>query len=506
VKAIAQLPRLAIEAGGVPLAAEDQGSLEEVRVHHRLSAPSQCELVFVNPRGILAADALSLRGGSLRLTGDGFAEPLFEGEVTSIEHRYGPSATFEVRLRAYDRLHRLRKSQPVRAHVQTTLRDLTRELAAGLGVRIEASEDGPLFDRLIQYRQSDLDLLIESAERCGLFLSLRGSVLHVLTLEGIGAQVPLKLGENLFEANVEVNGEPACRSVVASGWDPSRVEHHEGRAARPRVGRDVAAEFGPGSFGADGERSLAAEILHHVTHAEAIAQAELDIRVASEVTLSGATEGDPRLLPGARIQVTGLSTQLNGRYVLTEVVHRVNRQSGFISEISTVPPRRRPRSRASSTAQGIVTRVDDPANLGRVCVSLPEYGDIETDWMSVVSTGAGGGKGFVILPDVGDQVLLLFPQEDPSLGVVLGGLYGSKCPPDNVVEGGAIRRYSMRTGGGQRVILDDEAKRIRLESANGSYVELSPERLQIHSVTPIEIEAIGQPLTIRGKAINFEEA
>ena len=41
--------------------------------------------------------------------------------------------------------------------------------------------------------------------------------------------------------------------------------------------------------------------------------------------------------------------------------------------------------------------------------------------MGVVSAGAGSGKGFAILPDVGDQVLVLLIGGDPSQGVVLGG-------------------------------------------------------------------------------------
>ena len=111
-------------------------------------------------------------------------------QVTAVEHVYEPAHGREVRVRGYDLLHRLRKRQTVRAHVQTTLRDLARELVADLGLTVQAAAPGPLWPRLIQHRQTDLDLLVELAERCGLFLTVRGDVLHLLTLAGARTRGP----------------------------------------------------------------------------------------------------------------------------------------------------------------------------------------------------------------------------------------------------------------------------------------------------------------------------
>jgi uncharacterized protein involved in type VI secretion and phage assembly len=502
---IAGLPDLSIEVGGAPVEAGDAGALEEVRVQQRLSLPTQCELAFVNPRGPLA-DATALpRGASLRVAVRDTSEPLFKGEVTAVEHSYQPSHGHEVRLRGYDLLHRLRKRQPVRAHVQVSARELALELVGDLGLSVETTDDGPIFARLIQHGQSDLDLLIEVAVRCGLYFTLRDDVLQLLTLEGMGESIPLALGEELFEARIELNGDPACRSVVASAWDPWRVERHEGRATVARVGRDTPAEFPPTQFGLTGERTLADEIAQDDRQAEAMAQAELDLRVAREVTLAATAEGNPRLTPGVRVEIRGVAVPLSGRYVLTAVNHRISRRTGFISELSTLPPPARSRSRGATAALGIVARVDDPEGLGRVRVSLPTYGNVETEWMGVLTVGAGKGKGFVALPDVGDQVLVLFIHDDPAQGLVLGGLYGPQSPPDAGVEGGSIRRYTLLTPGGQRVRLDDSHQAIRIENSGGSSIELSPEKVLIHSKVGLMIEAAGQAIVIRAQTIDFEK-
>jgi len=502
---IVGLPELTIQVSNARVEAGDAGALEEVRVQQRLSLPTQCELAFVNPKGPLAEARALPRGEPLRVAVKETSEPLFEGEITAIEHSYQPSHGYEVRLRGYDLLHRLRKRQPVRAHVQVSARDLAEELVADLGLSVETAEDGPLFARLIQYDQSDLDLLMEVAERCGLYFTLRDDVLQLLTLEGIGDSIPLTLGAELFEARIEVNGEPACRSVLASAWDPWRVQRHDGRATTARVGRDTAAEFPPTQFGLKGERTLADEVAQNDGQAEAMAQAELDQSVAREVTLWGTAEGNPRLRPGTRVEIRGVAPPLAGRYVLTAVNHHVNRRTGFVSEFSTSPPPARARPRGTTAALGIVARVDDPEGLGRVRVSLPTYGDVETEWMGVLTVGAGKGKGFVALPDVGDQVLVLFIHHDPAQGMVLGGLYGPQSPPDAGVEGGAIRRYTLLTPGGQKVRLDDSHQTIRIESSAGSWIELSPDKSVIHSKAGVVIDASGQGLIIRAATIDFEK-
>src|SRR4029078_1820491 len=128
----------------------------------------------------------------------------------------------ELRVRAYDPLHRLGKRQPVRAHVQFSLASLADEIVREVGLRVEAGLDAkrPVWKRLIQHSQSDLDLLVEIAERCGFYFAARGPILQIFTMKGVGQTVPLALGDSLFEARIELNGARACRTISAKGWDP----------------------------------------------------------------------------------------------------------------------------------------------------------------------------------------------------------------------------------------------------------------------------------------------
>jgi len=205
------------------------------------------------------------------------------------------------------------------------------------------------------------------------------------------------------------------------------------------------------------------------------------------------------------VKVSGIASPLEGQYALTTVTHLFNRRSGFTSEISTAPPIFAGRPKPASATWGKVTRVDDPEHFGRVQVSLPALGEVETDWMGVLAAGAGTGKGFVAMPDVGDQVLVLLLDGDPANGVVLGGLFGLHGPEDYGVEGSGIRRYTLATPGGQKIRLDDTGQSLRMENKGGSFIEMSPEKVCLHSAVKLEIEAPGQEVVITGQTIDFRK-
>lgn len=506
MKPVVNRPRVSISVEGVELAPDELRALGEVQVRQVLGLPAQCELTFREPAGPLTAASRLAPGTNLQVSVQGLSGTLFRGQITAVEQAYEATHGREARVRGYDLLHRLRKRQSVRAHVQVTAVSLAEELAQDLGVSVEAEHAGPTYQQIIQHRQSDLELLTEVAARCGLYPTLWDDTLHLTTLEGIGDPLTLVLGESLFEVRIEVNGDPACRTVKAIGWDPLRDETHAGEASAARSGRSVGAEVAPSAVGGSGTREFPDEAAQDDQHAEGLAQAELDLRAAREVTLTATAEGDPRLRPGARVEIKGVADPIAGRYVLTEVTHTVDEHGGFVSEIASTPPAPRPRPQNAIAAPGVVTRVDDPDQKGRIKVSLPTYADLETEWLGVLSAGAGAGKGLMTLPDVGDHVLVLFAHGNPSEGMVLGGLYGVQGPPDPGVEGTSVRRYTLQTHEGLKIQLDDTKKTIRLIDPKGSYFELSPEKVRVHAAVDLDLEAPGHAIKIRGKSIDFEKA
>jgi uncharacterized protein involved in type VI secretion and phage assembly len=519
--AVASVAQIVIEVDGLAMARDEAAALSHAVIRQGVSAPAQCELTFT---GSSATDRLpgTLPGAALRIGIVGAEPDLFEGDVTVVEHVYDAERGHGFRVRAYDRLHRLRKRQSQRALLELTPTELASELASGADLTVVSQREGPRWRRIVQARQSDLGLLVDVAEASGLYPCVRGGEVHLLTLEGSGSPVPLELGATLLEAEVEASAERALRQVRTLAWDPSRGELIDTEATASGIGRVVDIGADPGSVGGTGRLDLVDAATPSDERAVALAQAELDRRAADEVVLRGVAIGDPRLRPGAMVDVRGVNDAFRGRYVLTETTHTIDPVRGYLVELSTAAPRPRTDEQPGpAVVLGRVVGVEDPDGLGRIQVAFSALGDVESSWMQVVGVAAGTGKGLVALPDVDDLVLVVLIASDPAQGVVLGGLHGSSGPFDAGVVGASVKRYTLATPGGHRIRLDDDAGHVRVEDASGGVIEMSDhrialtdasgntveltaDRVRIHSAAELVIEAPGNTVRIVGSAVDFE--
>lgn len=491
------VPAVEVHLDGTPLPATVR--ILSVRVSSRFGAPSQCAVSLYDPAGYRSWPAPAGLGGRLTVRIAGEDDPLFTGDVTGVELDRAPDGTTVARIRGYDVLYRLRRRQSLRVLENVSVAAVARALAGDLDVEVDAG-DGPELARVVQHRQSDFELLVEVAARGGRLAVLDGRVLRLTTLDGYGDPVPLAFGSSLFSAAVEANVDRVAGQVTALGWDTGNADQVRAVASTPRGGRSVGLSVPAGSA-----VSLVEQPAAGLDDASAAAQLALDLREATGVVLRGVCSGDGRLRPGIRVDVTGVGTAIDGRYVLCEVVHRVD-ADGFQSTFSTEPPAPPAVQRGSSVTLGRVTDVADPSKRGRVRVALPAFGDLDAGWLGVVCPGAGRGKGLVALPDVGDTVAVALPHADPGAGLVLGSLYGAIEPPDPGVDGNSVRRWSLRTADGQSVVIDDGAHAVRLENRDGSLVELAPDAVRVKAKTDLVLDASGHAVTIRGRSVDFEHA
>jgi hypothetical protein len=91
-------------------------------------------------------------------------------------------------------------------------------------------------------------------------------------------------------------------------------------------------------------------------------------------------------------------------------------------------------------------------------------------------------------------------------GIVLGGLYGTAQRDgwDWGIDDSRTKRFRLQTAGNQKISFDDVNKILRMENSEGSFVEMSPEKVSLHAKTDLEIAAPGRAIVIKGKTIDFE--
>ncbi len=436
-----------------------------LRVSERLSQPTQAEVTIA---GAPTTDDWPLGANLIIAIAD---DDLFVGEVTAVETVHNPGSERAWILRAYDRLHRLRKQQQPRVFEDITLADLAKQLT---GEAVECEPTGRI-PRLVQHRQSDWDLLTQTAARCGRYIARAGQTVRVVDLRPHGK--PLQLDQDLWYLRVEANLEGLCGSVTAIGWHPQRGEFVTERATGSEKGERTLVDQSP---------ALLAEA------AQAAAS-------RTKVSLEAIAHGNPALRPGQTIAIPSI----DGAHVITHSTHTVN-ADGFRTRFSTEPPDPKDAATGASITLGKVTSVK--GGDGRVRVSLPAYGDIDAGWLGVLCPGAGPGKGIIALPDPGDLVLIALPHENPAEGIVLGALYGPVNPPDHGVEGDAVKRWTLHSSGGQTIVIDDDKRSLKLSNADGSSLELTPDLVSLTAKTDLVIEAPGHHLSIRAANIDFEHA
>ena len=319
-------------------------------------------------------------------------QALFDGEVTAVERSYQPDRGRVVRIRADDRLHRLRKNGGPRVHLDVSASRLANDLASGAGLNVDARRRA-VAPRVVQTRQSDLELLLDVAS-AGLFIDVDGDVLRLITLEGTGTTVPLcSAGRSSRPTSRPTATRPPPRRGARLGRRPARDPR--GTATSARTGRSVSAEVAPDAVGRQRRADLLDERASDDDIALGLAQATLDLGVATEVILRGVALGDRGCGQAAR-STSADRPAIAGRYVLTEVRHTIDRARGYLSAISSAPPDPAPRPYATVVTVGEVgARTIRRAAASWSCC-LP--GDLETAWLEVVSVGAGSNKGLSRCP------------------------------------------------------------------------------------------------------------
>jgi len=112
---------------------------------------------------------------------------------------------------------------------------------------------------------------------------------------------------------------------------------------------------------------------------------------------------------------------------------------------------------------GIVTHNKDPEKLGRVRVQIPCLPSVggqkeSTFWAWMVWPMAGKNFGTFFLPEIDDQVLVVFNGGDIRFPFVIGGVWCKPDPPPEKNSDGKNNYRLIKSRSGHRLIFDDSGK------------------------------------------------
>jgi uncharacterized protein involved in type VI secretion and phage assembly len=135
-----------------------------------------------------------------------------------------------------------------------------------------------------------------------------------------------------------------------------------------------------------------------------------------------------------------------------------------------------------AVAPGVVTENLDLLGEGRVKVRVSAMPGFEP-WARMASIGAGGERGFCWIPQIDDEVLVAFAQNDSSAAYVLGGLWSTVDRPPVTVPTDFLTKRTLKTGFaggvGHEVEFDDLFQSVTITTSTQQKITLDPKKIEL---------------------------
>jgi phage protein D/phage baseplate assembly protein gpV len=525
-----------VEIDGNPLAEDIAPLLVSAYVDDSRQLPDTFVLRFRDPNRMVLSKSAAKVGSSIKVSvqvADAVQpEPLISGEVTALEAEYDAGGTFTV-IRGYDQTHRFFRGRRTASYQQMTASDIATKIAQRAKLQIgEVTATTTVFDHYSQAGQTDWEVLsalarannLEIAVREGKFSFTSPTVASKAPPAGGGASTDplvLELGKDLLRfrsiltsagqvGNVEVRGWDVATKNALTATEAAETKRIELPTVSPKA---LAKTFGDPTY-------VATDVPYR-TQAEVdeAAKALADEVASAFAEFEGTARGNPKLRAGAAVSIDGLGEPFDGKYTITTSRHRFDPLTGYTTSFSVTGRQDRTLLGLASNGHGkapavvVIGQVSDaadPEKSGRVKLTFPWLSaDYVSDWARTVQSGAGKDRGWQVLPEVGDEVLVAFEQGDFRRPTVVGGLFNGvdTMPrgPMDLVDGGTgkINRRSMVSRLGHRVDLVDASGK------EGVRVATTDEKLKLimdHSGTTITLHADGKVVIEGTQGIAIDSA
>jgi uncharacterized protein involved in type VI secretion and phage assembly len=545
---------LVVEVEGRPLPDDVKTMLSYAYVDDSRNLPDAFLLRYRDPGQVVLGKAGFTVGARIALKVQ-TAEPggpleLLTGEITAVGLDLDRTGTF-TEIRGYDHAHRLFRGRRVAVYPNMTIADIVRKVAERAKLKVGTIDPVPGVGgrpntQFSQDNVSDWEFVSRLADAVGAQVTvIDGTLEFRLPAPPSGAPdtsakahtnpLVLEAHRTLVTLRASVTAAEQVPEVEVRGWDFENKQAVAATARPSTAGAEVpgvdpvalSRKFGSPPF-------LAAQSRHR-TQAEARATADaLAAQLGGAcVELEGSARGNPRLRAGTAVSLANVGEPFTGKYTLTSTRHLFNDQVGYTTEFTVSGRQERSLyglvsaggTRACGSPGGgaglvpaVVSDVKDPAKLGRVRLTFPWLAkDFTSGWARVVQAGAGNGRGAVVLPEVGDEVLVGFEQGWFDAPYVLGGLHNGKDalpklsadPIDGASGEIASRGFVSRTGhkiefiesAGIVIASGDGRFAVRLDTG-GEQIELvSGKGVTVKAGSGVRIDAGAGPLELTGQSV-----
>jgi Rhs element Vgr protein len=387
----------------------------------------------------------------------------------------------------------------------------------------------------VQYYATDWDFILARAEANGMIVTtLNGTVTVAKPDANTSSVLTVGNGTGLMEFNADMDAVSQLGSVTSSTWDFTQQQVATGQATNNLAGpgnissSTLSQVVGLSTFGLQTSAPLQPADLTDWSNAQLIKSEYAKIQGTAKF------QGTSAVDLATYITLQGLGDRFNGDHFVSGVEHDLS-SGNWLTEVSVgmspvwfteepdvvAPPASGLLPGVRGLYHGTVKQMNaDPDSQFRILVNVPLFDQNGAGiWARLSNFYSTSGAGAFFLPEVGDEVVLGFLNEDPRYPVILGSLYSSTnnqpfstlTSPDDkntlkaiVSKSGIYIQFNdvdkiltITTPGNNEIILSDKDKQITIQDQNSNSIVMSDSGIVMNSPKSITVSA-DQNLTLKG--------
>lgn len=405
---------------------------------------------------------------------------------------------------------------------------------SGLTADIEATDVE--LSSLVQYGATDWDFILSRAEANSMLVISGDGTFSVKTPDfSSEAVLTVTYGQDIMDFRADLDSSFQLSQVTSVGWDSTTmavveetVTPESDSSARATKNGLLSAVLGVENFTLKTSTPQVQKSLKAWSTAQ-LTKSRLSL-LRGHVRFQG--NATPNL--GEQIEVIGVGERFSGNVFCSAIKHRIENGSWitdvdfgcsphwFTEQQDITYPKAAGLVPAFEGLQiGTVLKLDeDPEGQYRVKVDIPlQQATAPGIWARLSHPYASAGFGSFFIPEVGDEVVLGYFNNDPGYPVILGSLYSTKhaSPLAHTAENhiktlitksklkiqfdDENKILQIETPGGRSVTLDDEQESIVVKESSGNTITMSSSGIDLDSSADISLKASGKISLTAGSSL-----
>lgn len=368
-----------------------------------------------------------------------------------------------------------------------------------------------------QYNETHYNYLARIAEAYGEQFFYDGEVLHFGELPPQENAVELEYGSNVSDIKVKMRAVHVNPTYY--GYNSSKDEKLSAGKSNIKHRSDIAGRAYQISHDTFKTPSLRVAPIKSLTYKDVDASQKGNAgSSATQVFITTGNTSLPFLYPGCLADIKMRkkdSTQTSHftKLMITEVTHEIDGRGYYNGTFQAIAadtgflPRPEFEQPKAESQFAKVTSNTDPLNQGRVQVKFDWQMNDTTEWIRVMTPDAGGSdkvsknRGFMSIPEVGDQVMVDFIHDNPDRPFVMGSMFHGKVGGGG---GSGNNVKSLSSKSGHTVSLNDGGGITVMDKSGGNHIVVDgTNKITVTSSQTVELTNGKASITLEGDKITI---